>query len=164
MAAFLQRAVRIARREYPFSPGALPFSLAQRIIGYALAGEVYHTLLPEPPPLPLPWPTLGAYLLALLVFKAVNAILVDQVYNRLSGYYSRERFITTLTTETAVHLLAAPLGLLMILTYPTYGLVGVGLSFVPVLIASHDPLVFESRAVDRVVELRDGRVLGETAS
>ncbi len=33
-----------------------------------------------------------------------------------------------------------------------------------VLIASHDPLVFESRAVDRVVELRDGRVLGETAS
>lgn len=30
-----------------------------------------------------------------------------------------------------------------------------------ILIASHDPLVFESSAVDRVVELRDGRVLGE---
>ncbi len=137
LAALLQRVVRIARREYPFSPGVLPFSLAQRIIGYALAGEVYHTLIPLSPPIPPPWPALGAYLFALLVFKAVNAILVDQLYNRLSGYYSRKRFITTLTTETAIHLLTAPLGLLMLVTYPIYGLVGVGLSFVPVLIASY---------------------------
>ena len=137
LAALLQRLVRIARREYPFSPGVIPFSLAQRIIGYALAGEVYHALLPQSMRFLPPWPTLGAYLFALLVFKAVNAILVDQVYNRLSGTYSRGRFITTLITETAIHLLTAPLGILMILTYPTYGLTGVGLSFVPVLIASY---------------------------
>jgi putative ABC transport system ATP-binding protein len=30
-----------------------------------------------------------------------------------------------------------------------------------VLIASHDPLVFESPFVDRVVNLRDGRIEGE---
>ena len=135
LAALLQRLVRIARRKYPFPPQVIPFSLAQRLIGYTLAGEVYHALLPSPAA--SLWPALGAYLLALLVFKAVNAILVDQVYNRLSGYYSRERFITTLTTETAIHLLATPLGLLMILTYPTYGLAGVALSFIPVLLASY---------------------------
>ncbi len=155
LAALIQRLVRIARREYPFSPLVLPFSLAQRIIGYALAGEVYHTLLPVPASPPTPWPTLGVYLFALLVFKAVNAILVDQVYNRLSGYYSRERFITTLTTETAIHLLVAPLGLLMILTYPTYGLVGVGLSFVPVLIASYAIHRYvQSQRLNRLLEQR----------
>lgn len=32
-----------------------------------------------------------------------------------------------------------------------------------VLIASHDPLVYESDVVDRVINLRDGRIDGETA-
>jgi putative ABC transport system ATP-binding protein len=33
-----------------------------------------------------------------------------------------------------------------------------------VLIASHDPLVYESAAVDRIVDLRDGRVDGAQVS
>ena len=30
-----------------------------------------------------------------------------------------------------------------------------------ILIASHDPLVYESAMVDRVVEMRDGRIAAE---
>ena len=32
-----------------------------------------------------------------------------------------------------------------------------------VIITSHDPLVYESAAVDRVVNLRDGKIEGEPA-
>ena len=32
-----------------------------------------------------------------------------------------------------------------------------------VLIASHDPIVYESGVVDRVINVRDGRIDGETA-
>jgi putative ABC transport system ATP-binding protein len=33
-----------------------------------------------------------------------------------------------------------------------------------VIMASHDPIVYESHAVDRIIEMRDGRIVGEDAA
>lgn len=131
----------VRERRLP-SPLVTFFAAAQLFLAYALAGATYHRIIPPsspaPPPPSLPfWPTVGAYFLALVVFKALNTLLVDQLYTRIGGQYQAEAFIHTLAVEGAIHLSTAPLGLLILLAYPAYGLPGVVLSFTPVLIASY---------------------------
>jgi len=132
----LQRTYRIARRQRRFTPLIMAFSAAQLLLCYMMAGTLYRTLLPDPDTAGF-WAVVGTYLLALLAFKAANSLLVDQIYNRLRGIYSQQRFISTLASEWAIHILTAPPALLMILTYRHDGLLGVLLSFAPILIATY---------------------------
>lgn len=134
LGALIVRLVRVVRGTRSRSPLVAAFAASQYILCYYLAGAFYRWLLPPAPDF---WAIVGVYLLALLVFKAANSLLVDIIYNRLRGFYSRERFLRTLASEWAIHLLTAPPGILMILTYPHYGLLGVLLSFTPVLIATY---------------------------
>ncbi|MGC8873771.1 MAG: ATP-binding protein [Chloroflexia bacterium] len=108
------------------------FAASQYLVGYALAGTVYHALAGGSSRFPS---VVGAYVFSVLVFKAVNALLVDQAYNRLRGAYSRERFIVTLGIESAIHLATAPLGLLLVLVYTSQGIPGALLAFTPAVIA-----------------------------
>ncbi len=152
LGALVMRVIRMIRRERTPSALVTAFAASQFFLCYLLAGTVYHTLVP---PTAGFWPTIGGYLLALLVFKAANSLLVDQAYNRLRGLYSRQRFTSTLTTEWAIHLLTAPPALLMILTYPTYGLYGVVLSFAPVLIATYAILRYvQGHRLNQLLEQR----------
>jgi signal transduction histidine kinase/DNA-binding response OmpR family regulator len=136
LGALVVRLLRIIRRQR--SPAILvtAFAAAQLFLCYLLAGAAYRALVPNTEGAGF-WTIVLAYFLALLIFKAANGLLVDQMYNRLRGLYSRRRFISTLASEWAIHLLTAPPGLLMILTYRYYGLYGVVLSFAPVLIATY---------------------------
>jgi signal transduction histidine kinase/CheY-like chemotaxis protein len=110
------------------------FSAAQFFLSYAVAGAAYHLLVPAGPSF---WQNLGAYTFAVLVFKAMNALLVDQIYDRVRGRYDQAQFIATLTSEGAIHLATVPLGLTTVLSFADHGLYGVALSFAPVLIASY---------------------------
>ncbi len=132
LANILWRTVGVVRRDTSLLASVL--SAGQLVVSYALAGGLYHHLVPASPGF---WATLGVYLLALLVFKVMNALFVDQIYNRLYGLYERARFVRTFFSEGAIYLATAPLGVLMVLIYPFYGLYGVVLSFAPVLIASY---------------------------
>jgi len=149
---------RIARslwreRRFP-SPLVAGFAASQYLIGYALAGAVYHALAPGTAALA---PTVGAYVFAAFAFKAINALLVDQAYNRLRGSYSRERFITTLGIESAIHLATAPLGLLLVLVYRLHGIPGALLSFASMVIAGF--------AIRRYVQVQElNRLLEQRAT
>ncbi len=136
LGALVVRVLRIVRRERSPSPMVALFSMAHFLLCYYVAGALFRLLVPAPAEADF-FLLIGAYLVALLVFKAANSLLVDQAYDRLRGSYDRKRFISTLVSELAIHLLTAPPGLLMILTYQRFGLYGAALSFTPVLIATY---------------------------
>ncbi len=133
VASLLWRVARSGWRERRLpQPLVAGFAASQYLLGYALAGMVYHALAGGTGRFST---VVAAYAIAVLVFKAANALLVDQAYNRLRGSYRPDQFIVTLGIESAIHLVTAPLGLLLVLAYTTYGVPGALLAFTSAVIA-----------------------------
>ncbi len=113
---------------------ALPRALwdgARLFIAYALAGVLFRELTPFPladQPM-APWPTAGFYLPALLLFWGVD-LLLDYPAFRM-GKPPRQGFLHTALGNGETLLAAAPVGILVVLTYPLYGPAGTALAVAP---------------------------------